>query len=74
MEKRLVTVSYWLGLISSLIAMGLWGLSILGRLAHSVALVRSVAWYDSFYKGALLFFLIAIATWIYKSVHSERIS
>ena len=72
MEKRLVTVSYWLGLLSSLIAMGLWGLSIIGRLVHSVVLVRRVGWYESFFKGAILFFLIAIATAITASVRGEK--
>jgi hypothetical protein len=71
-EKRLVTASYWLGLLSSLIAMGLWGLSILGRLARNVALVRSVGWYESFFKGAILFLLIAIATASYTFVRSEK--
>ena len=72
MGKRLVTVSYWLGLLSSLIAMGLWGLSILGRLVRSMALVSRVGWYGSFFKGAILFFLIAIATAITASVRGEK--
>ena len=72
--KRLVIVSYWLGLLSSLIAMGLWGLSILGRLAGSVALVGWVRWYESFFKGAILFFLIAIATAITASMRGEKTS
>ena len=72
MEKRIATVSYWLGLLSALIAMGEWGLSILGRLAHSVVLVGYASWYESFFKGALLFLLIAIATASYTSVRGEK--
>jgi hypothetical protein len=72
MEKQIVTVSYWLGLLSSLIAMGMWGLSILGRLAQSVFLVVHARWYESFFKGAILFFLIAVATASYTFVRSEK--
>jgi len=71
-EKQIVTVSYWLGLLSSLIAMGMWGLNILGRLAASVVLAGCTRWYESFYKGAVLFFLIAIATGGYRFVRSEK--
>jgi len=71
-EKQIVTVSYWLGLLSALIAMGLWGLSILGRLAHSMVLAGYARWYGSFFKGALLFFLIVIATARYVFVRAER--
>ena len=74
MEKRIVTVSYWLGLLSALIAMGEWGLSILGRLARGVALLRNVGWYESFFKGAILFFLIAIATAITASLRRDKTS
>lgn len=72
MEKRLVSVSYWLGLLSSLIAMALWALSVLGRLTQNWVLVSSVGWFESFYKGAILFFLIAIATASYAFVRSEK--
>jgi len=71
-EKRIATVSYWLGLLSSLIAMGMWGLNILGRLALSVALVGHTRWYESFFKGAILLFVIAIATASYTFVRSEK--
>ena len=67
MEKQIVTVSYWLGLLSSLIALVLKALTIFG--------MKGVAfWYMSFFKGALLFFLIAIATASYASVRSEKTS
>ena len=71
-EKRIANVSYWLGLLSSLIAMGMWGLSILGRVAQSVALVEYTKWYESFFKGAILFLLIAIATASYTYLRSEK--
>ena len=72
MEKRLVTVSYWLGLVSSLIAMALWILSVLGRLTHNVVLLRNTGWFGSFYRGGILFFLIAIATANYVWVRNQN--
>ncbi len=72
MEKQIVTVSYWLGLLSSLIALGLRALSIFGILSPRVVEQGKTLWYMSFYKGALLFFLIAIATASYASVRCEK--
>ena len=72
MEKQIITVSYWLGLLSSLISMALWGLRVLGGLTQNVALLRGTSWFESFYKGALLFFLITIATASYASAHTKK--
>jgi hypothetical protein len=72
METRLVSVSYWLGLFSSLIAIAVWVLNVLGRLAHIEVLWRNTGWFESFYKGAILFFLIAIATASYTTVRGEK--
>ena len=58
MEKQIVQVSYWLGLASSLIAVG-W--KVLVALHVSPDGFRSVT-YMSFYKGGLLVLLISIAT------------
>jgi len=66
-EKQIVTVSYWLGLLSSLIALVLKALTIF-------VMKGPVFWYMHFYKGALLFFLIAIATVSYASVRGEKTS
>ena len=74
MEKRLVTVSYWLGLLSSVISMVLWALRVLGGLTQSVVLVRNTGWFESFYKGGILFFLIAIATASYAFVRTGKTS
>jgi hypothetical protein len=72
MEKQVVTVSYWLGLLSSLIALVLRSLNVFGILAPNVIKQGKTLWYMSFYKGALLFFLIAIATASYASVRSDK--
>lgn len=61
MEKRIVDLSYWLGLLSAVIALILRGLNALAVLVPA-AVEQKGSVYMSFYKGALLFFLIAIAT------------
>jgi hypothetical protein len=73
-EKQTVTVCYWLGLLSSLIALGLRALNIFGTLSPGVVQQGRTIWYMSFYKGALLFFLIAIATASYASVRGAKTS
>ena len=72
MEKQIVTGSYWLGLLSTLIALGLRSLNVFGILTPTVVKQGQTLWYMSFYKGALLFFVIAIATASYASVHGEK--
>jgi len=62
LEKQIVTWSYWLGLLSSLIAVGLRALNVFGILSPRVVQQGKTIWYMSFLKGALLFFLISIAT------------
>ena len=74
MEKQIVTVSYWLGLLSALIALVLRTLNVFGILSPAVVQQGKTLWYMSFYKGALLFFLIAIATASYASVRGEKTS
>ena len=72
MQKQIVAVSYWLGIFSSLIALGLRALNVFGVLAPSIVKQGRTIWYMSFYKGALLFFLIAIATASYTFVRAEK--
>ena len=74
MEKQILTVSYWLGLLSSLVALGLRTLNAFGLLAPNVVHQGRTLWYMSFFKGALLFFLIAIATASYNRVRGEKAS
>ena len=72
MEKQIVTWSYWLGLLSTAIALGLRTLNVLGILSTVIVQQGRTLWYMSFYKGALLFFLIAIATGSYTSVRGQK--
>jgi hypothetical protein len=71
-EKKIVTGSYWLGWLCFLIALGMRSLSFLGILIPHLVNQGTTLGYNSFYKGALLFFLIAIATASYASVRGER--
>jgi hypothetical protein len=48
------------------------GLNIFGILLPTVVKQGQTLWYMSFYKGALLFFLISIATVGYASVRGEK--
>ena len=72
MQKQIVTLSYWMGLLSSLIALGLRTLNAFGMLIPGVVQQGITIWYMSFFKGALLFFLIVIATESYASVRAEK--
>jgi hypothetical protein len=61
-EKHIVKWSYRLGMVSAVIALVLRAFNAFGvGLPTAIAQGRTL-WYMSFYKGALLFFLMAIAT------------
>jgi len=62
MEKQIANWSYWLGLASAVIALLLRACNALGILVPHAVVQGQTVWYMSFYKGALLFFLIAIAS------------
>jgi hypothetical protein len=72
-QKQIVAGSYWLGLLSAVIALVLRSLNLLGILSRTVVPGGRTLWYMSFYKGALLFFLIAIATASYAWVRGEKV-
>jgi hypothetical protein len=72
-EKHIVTVSYWIGLASTAIALLLRTLNAFGMfLPPATAKAGETIWYMSFYKGALLFFLAAIATSGYAAVRGQK--
>jgi len=62
MEKQIAKWSYWLGMACAVIALVLRGFNAVGLLLPTVVQEGRTLWYMSFYKGALLLFLIAIAT------------
>ncbi len=72
MEKHILTWSYWLGLASTVIALVLRSLNAVGLLAPGVVNQGRTLWYMSFYKGALLFLLVAVATAGYIWAHSQK--
>ena len=73
MEKHILSWSYWLGLLCTLIAFvlklvnafGVWVPSTLTKQGNAIG-------YDTFFHGAILFFLIAIATASYIWAHSQK--
>ena len=72
MQKQIVTGSYWLGLLCALIALVLRALSIFGILPITVVQHGKTAWCMMLYRGALMFFLMAIATASYAWVRGEK--
>ncbi len=62
MEKHIATWSYWLGIVSAVVALVSQGLGAVGALLHSPALLNLSIFHASFYMPAILFFLVAIAT------------
>lgn len=61
MERQISRYSYWLGMACVPIALIMRGLSILGVWMPSNATPGVTIGYMSFYKGALLFLVVAIA-------------
>ena len=62
MKKHIDTWSYWLGLASAVIALAMRTFNAFGLLLPGTVAQGMTIWYMSFYKAALLFFLINIAT------------
>ena len=68
MQKRILAVSYWLGVLCTVLAL-------ISRIMMAFYLMPPrigspggiVISYLSFFHGAALFFLMAIATWCYSS-------
>jgi hypothetical protein len=64
MEKQLSTMGYWLGLICTVLALILKALAALKIYAPTVGTPGGTSIsYMSFLHGAVLFFLLAIASW-----------
>jgi hypothetical protein len=54
--------SYWLGLLSAVIALVMRAFNAIGIFLPGTVIQGTTIWYMSFYKAALLFLLINIAT------------
>ncbi|MGA9134992.1 MAG: hypothetical protein ACLPZY_21300 [Terracidiphilus sp.] len=64
MEKQLATVAYWLGILCTVIALITRGLALVGVFAFTSTAVagRNPISYRTFLEGAVLFFVMAIAS------------
>lgn len=62
MKKHINTWSYWLGLASAVVALVMRAFNAFGVWLPGNVVQGVTIWYMSFYKAALLFFLINIAT------------
>jgi len=61
-KKHIDRWSYWLGLTSAVIALVMRAFNAFGVVLPGTVVQGTTIWYMSFYKAALLFFLINIAT------------
>jgi hypothetical protein len=60
-EKQLATAAYWLGILSTVVALIMRGLAALGVFVFSSTVGRVAISYRTFLEGAVLFFVMAIA-------------
>ena len=73
MEKQLSTVAYWIGVISTVLALITRVLAVMGVFALPVpTLGRNPISYRSFLDGAMLFFVMAIASSVAMWVKQQR--
>ncbi|MGA2271912.1 MAG: hypothetical protein ABSH00_00050 [Bryobacteraceae bacterium] len=72
MEKHILSWSYWLGLVCTVICFVLRFLNAIGVLVPQPVKQGNTMGYISFLHAAALFFLIAIATASYIWAHSQR--
>ena len=64
MEKQLSAIGYWLGLLSTVLALIFRMFNVFNvHLHHMGAPGGNAISYMSFFHGAALFFLLAIASW-----------
>ena len=62
MEKKLIGVAYWIGIICAVIAILARGLALIGVFIFPISPSKIEFSYWSFLEGAVLFFVMAIAS------------
>lgn len=72
MEKQLFTVAYWIGIISTVLALITRLLAAIGVFVLPVTPGRVPISYRSFLDGAMLFFVMAIASSVAVWVKSQN--
>ena len=65
MEKSILTVSYWLGVLCTVLAVAMRVLNMLGVSFYEVMTRGNPIAFRTFLNGAMLFFLAAIASAAY---------
>jgi hypothetical protein len=70
MEKQIVRWSFWLGFLCAAIATVIRGLILVG-LTHPTTMVQE-GWHMSFFKGAVLLYLTALATSAYSWSQAQQ--
>ena len=71
MEKSILTISYWLGVLCTVLAVAMRVLNMLGVSFYEVMTRGNPIAFRTFLNGAMLFFLAAIASAGY-SWHKSR--
>jgi hypothetical protein len=71
-KNHILTWSYQLGLASAVIALALRSMNAFGLWLPRMVTQGVTIWYMSFFKGALLFLLISIATAHYSWARSQK--
>ena len=72
MEKQLSSLAYWIGLLSTIIALITRALAAIGVFVFPVTEGKVPISYRSFLDGAMLFFLMAIASSVAMWAKSQR--
>jgi hypothetical protein len=72
MKKHIIRYSYWLGVLSFLLALLTRALDILGLPLGNIVTKGNAVGYRTFLDGSLLFFLTAIATASYVWFKSQK--
>jgi len=73
MEKQLSTVAYWIGVISTVLALITRLLAVFGVLVSTSTSGKIPITYRSFLDGAILFFVMAIASSLAMSVKAQKL-
>jgi len=75
LEKSLATAAYWIGILSTVIALVTRGLALVGIFAFSPSVIGKAnpVSYRTFLEGAVLFFLMAIASGILASSKERKV-
>lgn len=62
MERQLASAAYWIGILSTITALIMRVLALMGKFAFSPTVGRNPISYRTFLEGAILFFVMAIAS------------